>query len=286
MSLPRRLRRAVKELLGRPQWPLPASTTPQTFDEQLYAAITQPGDVVYDVGANVGNAALFFAACTGRTGQVFAFEPVWATYRRLCAALRVVDDRATVIPIPMGLGDRAGLVPIALPENDSETASLAGVDLLDANRTVTTFTITLTTLDLWRAQTSAPRPDVIKIDVEGAERLVLHGASALFTETRPVLVLEVFAPWQRHFGYGPMDLFAILDAYGYAYRFACQNGLVAHRPTASAPFPKGFEAGYQVLAYHPDTHPDRLTRADRLAAGRPGVLPFAPPPLPNRIAAL
>jgi FkbM family methyltransferase len=46
-----------------------------------------------------------------------------------------------------------------------------------------------------------PKPHFIKIDVEGAELLVLRGGSEAFKRGfRPLMLIELFAPWQHAFG--------------------------------------------------------------------------------------
>jgi hypothetical protein len=63
----------------------------------------QPGDVVFDIGANVGPFSLIAAVRVGANGRVFAFEPGYASFARLCdnIVLNEFDDR--IVPIPMPL---------------------------------------------------------------------------------------------------------------------------------------------------------------------------------------
>jgi FkbM family methyltransferase len=278
MKLTFRLRRAVKELLGMPQWPRVGPITPNDFEEQIYAALLRQGDVCFDVGANGGAVALLLARLAGPSGCVYSFEPVPQSYRQLCHAAQRDDYRkAPIITLPFGLSDMPGRYPISIPNGEGALASLgrpAAWDGLNLTQ-VETCLCDFTTLDTLRAD--YPKPDFIKIDVEGAELLVLKGSETMFIDVRPLLLIEVFAPWERAFNYTPWDVFAFLLQFGYQFLFACPGGLIAHKPSAEQPFPPEFEAGYNVVAY------DRAhgTRIARLRALRQ-ILPMQPPPIPNQ----
>ncbi len=75
----------------------------------------QPNDVVYDIGAGIGEYSLI--AATHRNALAFAFEPGFATFKRLCENILFNDCRQTVVPLPLAAGDRAGLLELEYPEN-------------------------------------------------------------------------------------------------------------------------------------------------------------------------
>jgi FkbM family methyltransferase len=258
------------------------------FEEQIYLAALQQGDICFDVGANVGSVATFFARIVTPSGCVIAFEPIFAVYRNLCK--QVQDDpymKAPIIALPVGLSDVSGSGTISVPDGDSGLGSLASSDIwrtIHAAGTVTTHVCDFTTLDSVLADERYPRPDFIKIDVEGAELRVLRGGLDAFQRGfRPLMLIELFAPWQRAFGYGPWDVLGFLANLGYQFYFACPEGLVAHVPSASKPFPRQYERGYNLIAYRPEEHARRVERLNRLMSGGDGVLSMAPPPVPNKI---
>ena len=123
----------------------------------------------------------------------------------------------------------------------------------------------------------------MKIDVEGAELLVLQGARHLVSTAQPLMLIEVFAPWEASFGYTPWEVLSMLRGWGYQFFFACPEGLVEYEPTAEKPFPESFKDGYNVVAWVPGKHADRLSTLRKLAAGSPGVLAMGKPPVPNVI---
>jgi FkbM family methyltransferase len=247
----------------------------------------EEGDVCFDVGANVGNVAIFLAKiCTPR-GCVMAFEPVFFAYRCLCQ--QVQDDpykKAPVLVLPVGLSDTVGSNTISIPDGNSGLASLAPPSAWQTvhSATMSTHIGDFTTLDTVLADERYPKPDFIKIDVEGAELSVLRGGSVAFERGfRPLMLIELFAPWQRVFRYGPWEVLDFLATLGYRFFFACPEGLVEHVPSPSIPLPPQYEYGYNVIAYFPEKHGGRVERLDRLRSGSEGILPMAPPPIPNKI---
>lgn len=291
MPLPlTRVKRAVKELLGWKQWPRSEEPRPRSFEEQLYAALVRRGDVCYDVGANRGEVAVFLARLAGESGVVVAFEPVWPVYTQLCRHVQADTSlKAPVVAVPVGLADAEGDAAIQVPDGEFGLGSLAAAPAwagAQPGAALDSFRVRCTTLDAFLATSGLKPPTFLKIDVEGAELLVLRGAAGLFAAGhRPLLLVEVFAPWEEAFGYQPWGPFAWLLARGYRFLFACPAGLVEHRPTEAEPFPPGYEWGYNVVAYCPAAHAGRVERLRPLRAGpRARVLPMAPPPRPNRVA--
>jgi hypothetical protein len=125
--------------------------------------------------------------------------------------------------------------------------------------------------------------DFFKVDVEGAELFVLRGASQHFAAgNRPLIVTEAYAPWQERCGYSSWEFFAPLLGLGYRFIFLCPGGLLDHLPSESAPFPPEFEHGYNVVAYVPGRHAERIRGLERLRLGTGQAMCVAPGVFPNR----
>ena len=86
-------------------------------------------------------------------------------------------------------------------------------------------------------------------------------------------------PGKQRCGYGPWEFFAPLLGSGYRFLFLCRGGLIEHLPSESAPFPPEFEHGYNVVAYVPGRHAERIGRLERLRFGTGQAMPFARGPL-------
>jgi len=156
-----------------------------------------PGETFLDVGANVG----FFSMCgcraVGATGTVFAFEPsavnrAFLNYHRRINRLRQIRIREEAVA---NHDDTAQLY--LLNDGDSGSNSLTfdrpNLPRLrgEVPKVATTKCIKLDTF----CDQEQVVPAAIKIDVEGAELLVLQGASKTITRHRPTIILAVHPEW-------------------------------------------------------------------------------------------
>jgi FkbM family methyltransferase len=158
------------------------------------ARLLGPGDVFYDVGANVGFMTLVGAALVGPSGHVIAFEPI----PRLAAVVRAnaeLNGLAQVEVHELALADRESTARFVVPEESS------GSHLADVKDGVgETFDVQVTTLDAFLARTDAPPPTVIKLDIEGAELRALDGMRQTLAAHGPALVVELHGtrePFER-----------------------------------------------------------------------------------------
>ena len=259
---------------------------PTTLEEQVYRAVVQDGDVCFDIGANVGWIALFLARTAGVAGKVIAFEPVWPTYMKMCANIQnTVNVKAPIFTMPFGLAETEKTANIHVPDGRFEFGSLSRPDELAKvfpDMEITQYECHFMSLDDFLRSSNGLVADFWKLDVEGAELFVLRGASEHFAAgNRPLIVAEVYAPWQQRCGYGPWEFFAPLLGSGYRFLFLCQGGLIEHFPSESAPFPPEFEHGYNVVAYIPGRHAERITRLARLRIGTGQARRVAPGIYPN-----
>lgn len=295
MELLYRIKRAAKELLGRPQLPREGAVRPRHFEEQIYRAAVEEGDICFDVGANVGHVAIFLARIVTPRGCVVAFEPVFHVYSLLCQRIQAEPySKATIISLPVGLSDTVGQRIISTPNCNTGLASMAPTAAWQVataawpgfhHAATSTQTCNFTTIDAIWADECYPKPHFIKIDVEGAELLVLRGGLEAFKRGfRPLMLIELFAPWQHAFGYGPWDVLGFLKDRGYRFFFVCPEGLVGHMPSPADPFPAQFERGYNIIAYIPDEHARRVERLNQFAVGiANGILPMPPAAFSNKI---
>ena len=147
--------------------------------------LLEPGMIVFDVGANIGYYTLMFAEHVGREGEVHAFEPTPQLAGRL--RLNVEMNAFNQVRVnEFAVADTVGSASLHLSCEDPEANSLFQQDAGAGRLAVST-----TTLDTYASDVGAKRPDVVKIDCEGAEIHVLRGASALLAgEQGPVILLE------------------------------------------------------------------------------------------------
>jgi FkbM family methyltransferase len=144
-------------------------------------------DVVWDIGANCGVFTFAAAIQAGISGKVIAIEADLQCAALIERSVRYrVDDEAPVMICPFAISDQDGIATFEVSSYRSAASSLAGFGRFSFGgvmRHVPSFK-----LDSLR--TAYPSPNVVKIDVEGAEHLVLRGAVALLEKDRPVVICE------------------------------------------------------------------------------------------------
>lgn len=140
---------------------------------RAFKADLAPGDVVFDVGANVGAYALLFAQWVGATGHVYAFEPAPDARRGLERHVRLnrAGDRVTVRGEAISAIPGTAMFRAAGPQGDNRIVAGAAAETRE------TIAVRTTTIDEV-CRIGALCPALIKIDVEGAELDVLRGARA------------------------------------------------------------------------------------------------------------
>lgn len=138
------------------------------FDSALSAAI-RPGDVVWDVGANVGTYTRKFSNWAGDTGLVYAFEPVPECFSKL---QDVSAQRKNIRAFNIALADIEGSLPMKTAADRLGTTHALATG---AARDSTVILVDVFTGDEVRRRERLKVPNVVKIDVEGFEEEVLLG---------------------------------------------------------------------------------------------------------------
>lgn len=164
-----------------------------TYEPELVAAVAelvQPGNVVYDLGANIGYISLLLAQAVGEGGRVFAFEALPANLERLRANLSLNRLGERVEVVAGAVGNSTSPVPFLIgPSGGTGKAQgSAGRQELTYRETIFVPGIVLDDFVYVRGN---PPPQVVKMDIEGGEVLALPGMRRLLAEARPLLLLEL-----------------------------------------------------------------------------------------------
>jgi FkbM family methyltransferase len=174
-------------------------------------AMCREGDVVIDAGANVGHMALLAAKAVGPTGHVIAIEPAERSFSLLQAnAERNFPGRITAIRAACDETD--GTATLFVSEYSEEFNSLRPDSVLDAGHQEVVPARSLGSLSRELDLT----PDVVKVDVEGAEWPALKGLFDGGDAPRPrSLMVEAYSVNTRGFGYQPSTMCRWLGERGY-----------------------------------------------------------------------
>lgn len=159
----------------------------------------------FDVGANYGLHSLLFLAHGIPT---VSFEPntYCHSYFRRVAEMNVVNTDLR----PIALGAEEGSVDLWFPKTETwyGTTVPYARDQIPSDEQIEIQVVWQTTLDRFVEETSL-KPDLIKIDTEGAEAGVLYGAAKTLSELRPVIIFESWQDSKRE------ELFKLLDGLDY-----------------------------------------------------------------------
>jgi FkbM family methyltransferase len=173
------------------------------------SALTKPGMVCYDIGANIGVFSFLLAQRVGKEGKVYAFEPEINNYTCLMESLKMNAVENLVIET-MAVGDITGMVPF-----DHRGGVFSGRLIDRSSRYKVTRNIeivTAITLDDYVSQGRGRGPHLIKIDVEGNEFKVLEGMKRLLIDHGPIILCEV----HRHLNDAVRPIVPFLQNCGYS----------------------------------------------------------------------
>lgn len=187
---------------------------PATRDGTLdfFNAYLRPGDIVIDVGANIGDTCIVCARAVAPHGRVFAFEPHPQVYGWLEGNVRM--NRVANVE----------LRNLALGEADS-TVCFSDQRRDDMNRVDSEGRIEVELRRLDGVLPAIANVDLMKVDVEGFEIFVLRGGEHTLARTRAVHI-EIGEAHFGSYGYTTADLLGLLASCGFAlYRFASAREL-------------------------------------------------------------
>jgi FkbM family methyltransferase len=187
----------------------------------LIQRLIRPGDIFFDVGANIGCHTLVAASCGI---HVRAFEPVPRLAERLRANIKLsrLSRRVVVHEVALSRENGSSALYIADRRDDGSHSLLPGV------KSTSTQIIQVETrkLDTVVSETACGYPNLIKIDVEGAEALVLDGAEqTLSIDHPPIIIIETGDRLADSIGESAFSVLNRLSSRGYhLFNVSLKNG--------------------------------------------------------------
>lgn len=200
--------------------------TPQYFDAQereLLAARIREGFCFIDIGANIGAYSLFVAARAGRGARILAVEPQPEVFARLTYNI-AQNPFGTVKAVACALADKPGELTLFLdPANKGESS----VRILRSSSAASVRVPATTLLALVQGE-GYERLDAVKLDVEGAEDLILEP----FLRDAPEALWPGFIIVEDSRGRWQSDLPALLESKGYRLLAQTRLNLVYERTSS------------------------------------------------------
>ena len=176
------------------------------------------GGTFVDVGAHIGYYSLKAARVVGSKGHVIAVEPDPDTVRQLRDNIQA--SGANVIAVqPVACSDSEGELDLfASPRANTGQTSLSRANAQQSGGVSTVYHVRSRPLDAIIQESGVSRVDVMKIDVEGAELLVLRGARQTLARYGPTLIVEVIDRQLQSMGASAAELKEFLRSQGYTPR--------------------------------------------------------------------
>jgi FkbM family methyltransferase len=160
--------------------------------QEALAQLVKPGQTVYDVGANIGFFTILCSRLVGPQGRVYAFEPIpqnLVTLRRNIA----LNGLTNVVVVEKALSASTGTAEMFVsPWSAFHSLNVEGASKQDNHGPQEgEIVVETVTLDEFVAQAGVSAPDLIKIDVEGAELIVVEGMRETLRLIQPLLLCEL-----------------------------------------------------------------------------------------------
>lgn len=212
------LNRVLGSLIGGTEYEL-------KFQRAMLEAI-RPGDVVWDVGANVGLYSALFSDIAGSAGRVFAYEPSPHNLLRLKDAVALLGN---VMVVPVALGERNETV--YLEQGDDSLGATSRV-MQHEGTTPGRVSVRQESGDDLVSSGAVPPPAVMKIDTEGCELDVLRGLRQTLQnpKLRAVCVEVHFRLLdERGLAHAPSEIERMLASAGFDVAWPDASHIVATR---------------------------------------------------------
>lgn len=172
-------------------------------------------DICIDVGGNVGYYSLLmsFAAANG---EVHTFEPIGlnADIIRLNASLNSLTN---IQVNNLALGKKSGILNFSLTQDSAYSSTIDSLNSISRDENINLISVEQIKLDDYIAANQIHKVDIIKIDVEGGETNVLHGAEKLLaSKSGPRLIMiELFDEFLIKNGSSSKEIIVYLENFGY-----------------------------------------------------------------------
>lgn len=146
---------------------------------KLIKQLVKKGDIVFDIGANIGYYTLLMSKIVGEKGLVFAFEPENINFGLLQKTINY-NKIKNVILIKAAINNNNGIIDLRIAEDNTGGHTISPEYSNRKSTKVLSFKID----DFF----SKYKPSLVKIDVEGAEQLVLDGSHNTFKDS--IIIME------------------------------------------------------------------------------------------------
>lgn len=160
---------------------------PELHLQEIVKKYIKPGDIVFDIGANIGYVSIAMSRIVGEHGKVYSFEAIPSTGER-CKKNLELNNCNNVTFINKALSDKCIKTEFRIPDS-GDTHSMASMVWHKNASDVIIIEVDTIAIDLDK-QFKDLAPSFLKIDVEGAEGKVILGMQKLIAKNNPIIFIE------------------------------------------------------------------------------------------------
>lgn len=175
----------------------------------LMKRFLKEGDVLIDAGANVGFHTALGAGFVGKTGSVYAFEPVPEYFGKL-KKLAEANKAYHIVCVPCALGETSGSAQMYQLRTHRGARSFGTGSMfkgwLSNEQAEATLEVPIMRLDDYVGEHDLKKVALLKVDVDGFEFPLLKGAKNFLREQSPVIICEISHPVYARLGCTVNDL--------------------------------------------------------------------------------
>lgn len=168
------------------------------------------GNVVLDIGANIGYYTLIFAKLVGEEGKVIAFEPDPNNFALLKKNI-AINGYQNVVLVEKAISNKSGKGRLYLAEENLGDHRIYESNVILGRKSIEIETIKLD--DYFKDYEG--RIDFIKMDIQGAEPIALEGMRTLIEKHSPKILTEFWPGGLEQFGIEPEEYFNLLLRKGF-----------------------------------------------------------------------
>ena len=184
--------------------------TYEELESKIMEEKIEMGNIVVDVGANIGLHTLNMARIVGNTGQVFAFEPDPSNFEILKKNVKI-NNYKNIILEQKAVGDKHGRTTLYQSDHPGKHRIFPQTEQAKSQ-----VQVKLTNLDNYFDSDMTDKINFIKIDVEGLEFSVLKGMKNILKNSKKIKILFEFMPENiMEVGFTPIELLNYLTSNGF-----------------------------------------------------------------------
>lgn len=152
-----------------------------------FESIIKKGDIVFDLGANIGLTSIYASMLTGKAGKVYSFEAHPGTFNILKYNIEI-NKCENIIPLNYAISDSSGIGMIY----ENLDVNRGAASLIKKNHFQKSFKIRTISIDQFTDKYKINRIDFIKMDIEGFELNAIKGMqNFLKVKSKPILCIEL-----------------------------------------------------------------------------------------------